>query len=87
LAVDSQSVAEALERFVALTRWEVESRMQQTLARSRYGVTWLGLWNLMQRQGYIRVADLGRPAATSWAIHLGVIPGSPETERAPRPEA
>jgi len=39
--------------------------------KSATGTTWVGLANLMRRQGYRVVGDLGIPAAASWAAHLG----------------
>jgi hypothetical protein len=74
LTTTDQQRSNALEEFLALTRWEVEAQAERTLARSQVGVTWLGLWHLMQRLGLMRVRELGLPAATSWAVHLGVIP-------------
>ena len=35
--------------------------------------TWHSLANLMRRKDYWLVRELGVPAATSWALHLGVI--------------
>jgi hypothetical protein len=64
---------EAFTRFLALTFAEVEVEGTRQLSRTREGVTWLGLANLMAKQGYKVVSELEIPAALSWARHLGVI--------------
>jgi hypothetical protein len=61
----------ALKRFLALTVWDVEAEAVRRQRRSATGTTWVGLANLMRRQGYRVVGDLGIPAAASWAAHLG----------------
>jgi hypothetical protein len=65
---------DAVSRFLALTAWEVEREANRQARRSPIGTTWLSLSKLMQRRGYRIVAELGRPAAVSWGVHLGVIP-------------
>jgi hypothetical protein len=64
---------EALERFLALTVSEVEAVAERARARTQDGRTWDGLCNVMLRGGYLRVEELGRDAAESWAAHLGVL--------------
>jgi hypothetical protein len=64
---------DALTDFLSLTRWEVGTQAQRTRVRSPVGSTWLGLYNLMERQGYGVVEELGLGPAISWARHLQVI--------------
>jgi len=72
--------ADALERFLALTSWEVEREADRQARRSPAGTTWLSLSKLMQRNGYRIVAELGLPAAISWGMHLGVLPAAPPSD-------
>jgi len=65
---------DAFAEFVAMTTWDVEERADGTMLKSAAGTTWRGLSNLMQRRGYRVVRELGAPAATSWAVHLRIIP-------------
>jgi hypothetical protein len=64
----------ALEAFMALTWYDVEEMSDKLRRTSATGVTWEGLSKLMQRGGHHSVQDLGVPAATSWAVHLGIVP-------------
>jgi len=73
-SVHDASHVDAFAEFVAMTTWEVEQRADGPLLKSAAGVTWRGLSNLMQRRGYRIVRELGAPAATSWAVHLRIIP-------------
>ena len=68
---------DALTDFLSLTRWEVGTQAQRTRIRSPVGSTWLGLYNLMERQGYGVDEELGLGPAISWARHLLVI-GDPD---------
>ena len=65
---------DAFAEFVAMTTWDVEHRADGPMMKSVGGTTWRGLSNLMQRRGYRVVRELGAPAATSWAVHLRIIP-------------
>jgi hypothetical protein len=65
---------DAFADFVAMTTWDVEQRADGPMMKSAAGSTWRGLSNLMQRRGYRVVRELGAPAATSWAVHLSIIP-------------
>jgi hypothetical protein len=67
----------ALDRFLAMTVWDVEATAERSRKRSA-GTTWAGLFNVMMRRGYVKVEDLGAAAARSWALHLGVL-GAPRT--------
>lgn len=69
-----------LERFLVLSRSDVEWIVSST-RKHRVGQTWDGLHQLMQRHGHEYVRDIGIPAATSWAIHLELLP------RVPNPSA
>jgi hypothetical protein len=66
----------ALGRFLAMTVWDVEATAERSRKRSA-GSTWAGLFNVMMRRGYVKVEDLGAPAARSWALHLGVLGDQP----------
>jgi hypothetical protein len=74
---------EAFTRFLAQTYEDVEVEGRRQLSRTREGVTWLGLANLMSKQGYKVVSELEIPAALSWARHLGVISGDLGAPRTP----
>src|SRR5262249_50071119 len=65
---------DAFADFVAMTTWDVEQRADGPIMKSAAGTTWRGLSNLMERRGYRVVRELGAPAATSWAVHLRIIP-------------
>lgn len=69
----NQGSADVLEQFLGLSVWEVEN--EAASARGAVGLarTWYSLANLMRRKDYWLVRELGVPAATSWAVHLGVI--------------
>jgi len=69
----NQGAGDVLERFLGLSVWEVEN--EAASARGAVGLarTWYSLANLMRRKDYWLVRELGVPAATSWAVHLGVI--------------
>ena len=72
--VEDAHHVDAFAEFVALTTWDVEQRAEGPMMKSAAGTTWRGLSNLMQRRGYHVVRELGAPAATSWAVHLRIIP-------------
>jgi hypothetical protein len=61
------------DRFLELTVWDVEAAAERSRRRSSAGTTWVGLYNVMMRRGFLRVEELGAPAARSWAAHLGVV--------------
>ena len=64
---------DVLERFLGLTIHDVANEAtgaRGSISRAR---TWDSLANLMRRKEYWLVRELGVPAATSWAVHLGVI--------------
>jgi hypothetical protein len=61
-----------LDRFLAMTVWDVEATAERSRKRSA-GSTWAGLFNVMMRRGFVKVEDLGAPAARSWAVHLGLV--------------
>jgi hypothetical protein len=65
-----------LERFLRLSRSDVESIVGLT-RKHRAGQTWDGLYQLLERNGHEYVRDIGIPAATSWAIHLELLPRVP----------
>ena len=71
--VGSVSRVDPLEAFLSLTVADVERQA----AAGRGSVTdargWLSLARLMRRKEYEVVGELGVPAATSWAGHLGVV--------------
>jgi hypothetical protein len=58
--------------FVRMTASEVEAEAIRVHKLSPAGTTWMGLSNLMQRQGYKVIGELGLAAAGAWATHLGV---------------
>jgi hypothetical protein len=64
---------ERLERFLLLTRSDVLSIVGLT-RKHRVGQTWDGLFQLLERAGHEHVRDIGIPAATSWAVHLELLP-------------
>src|SRR5262245_27147725 len=68
--------AEALNRFLSLSSWEIEQQANRRARTSPDGTTWLSLSKLMQRNGYRIVGELGLPAAISWGVHLGVLPST-----------
>src|SRR5262245_24083944 len=59
-------------QFLALTRLDVELIVQRTIRASPVGKTWTGLQRIMEREGCHNVYELGVPAATVWAKHLGL---------------
>jgi hypothetical protein len=61
------------DSFLELTVWDVEAAAERSRKRSSAGTTWVGLYNVMMRRGFLRVEELGAPAARSWAAHLGVV--------------
>jgi hypothetical protein len=64
---------DGLERFLGLSLWEVEHEAASARGPVAFARTWYSLANLMRRKDYGLVRELGVPAATSWAEHLGVI--------------
>jgi hypothetical protein len=72
----------AFDRFLAMTVWDVEATAERSRRRSSAGSTWVGLCNVMMRRGFVKVEELGAPAARSWALHLGVV-GGPRTDVRP----
>ena len=69
----SQVAGDVLERFLGLSVWEVENEAASARGAVALSRTWYSLANLMRRKDYWLVRELGVPAATSWAVHLGVI--------------
>jgi hypothetical protein len=69
----SEGAGDGLERFLDLTVWEVENEAASVRGAVAAARTWHSLANLMHRKDYWLVRDLGIPAATSWAVHVGVI--------------
>ena len=65
-----------LERFLLLTISDVQWIVLST-RKHRVGQTWAGLLEVMQRNGHESVAGIGVPAATSWAMHLKLLPRVP----------
>jgi hypothetical protein len=61
-----------LGRFLDLTAQEVEHEAILTRSSPAVARTWESLGNLMRRDGYGVVRELGIPAANAWASHLGV---------------
>jgi hypothetical protein len=64
---------DGLERFLGLSVREVENEAAGARGAVAMARTWHSLANLMRRKDYWLVRELGVPAATSWALHLGVI--------------
>jgi hypothetical protein len=62
----------SLDVFLTLSRADVEALAKRSLRHVPEGSTWLGLSKVMQRQSLSVVGDLGLPAASAWARHLGV---------------
>jgi len=69
----SQHAGDVLEQFLGLNVWEVENEAASVRGGISAARTWHSLANLMHRKDYRLVRELGIPAATSWAVHLGVI--------------
>lgn len=76
-----QGSRDGLERFLGLSIWEVENEAARARGAVAMARTWYSLANLMRRKDCGVVRQLGVPAATSWATHLGVI-GSQATQQA-----
>ena len=68
-----ESPGDVLERFLGLSIWEVEDEAVRARGAVATARTWHSLANLMRRKDCGVVRELGVPAATSWATHLGVI--------------
>ena len=64
---------ERLESFLLLNRSDV-GWIASSNKKHRLGRTWIGLHELMQRNNHEYVRDIGLPAATSWAVHLELLP-------------
>ena len=69
----NQGSADVLEQFLGLNVWEVENEAASVRGAISAARTWHSVASLMRRKDYSQVRDLGIPAATSWAVHLGVI--------------
>ena len=70
---------EALTAFLTMSAWDVEAAAVGARGRHAAGTTWWSLANLMRREGFKAVRDLGVPAAISWANHLGILNGKVPT--------
>jgi hypothetical protein len=62
----------SFEHFLDLTAREVEEEAIVTRANPDVARTWTSLANVLRREGYGAVRDLGLPAANAWGTHLGV---------------
>ena len=69
----SQGAGDVLERFLDLNLLEVENEAANLRGAVGLARTWHSLASLMRRKDYWLVRDLGIPAASSWAVHLGII--------------
>jgi hypothetical protein len=69
----SQGAGDVFEHFLGLNVWEIENEAASARGAVSAARTWHSLASLMRRKDYSLVRDLGIPAATSWAVHLGVI--------------
>jgi hypothetical protein len=69
----TQGAGDVLERFLGLSLREVENEAASARGAVAMARTWYSLANLMRRKDCGVVRELGVPAATSWAVHLGVI--------------
>ena len=65
--------SDVLERFLGLSLFEVQNEAATARGSIAAARTWDSLANVMRRNDYALVRELGVPAATSWAVHLGVI--------------